>query len=59
METAVQFFYMLKNTTTIMQRGRTFLVINGMPPWTLSEQMPGLTAYEKVCYIKKALHQAQ
>ncbi|KAL5517740.1 hypothetical protein EMCRGX_G003349 [Ephydatia muelleri] len=35
----------LKNTTT-MQRGRTFLAINGMPPWTSSEQKPGLTAYD-------------
>ena len=41
----------LKNTTT-MQRGRTFLAINGMPPWTSSEQKPGLTAYESMLHRK-------
>ena len=42
---------MLKNTMT-MQRGRTSLAINGMPPWTSSEQKPGLTAYERMLHRK-------
>ena len=41
----------VENKTT-MQRGRTSLAINGMPPWTSSEQMPGLTAYESMLHRK-------